>query len=246
MAKVSIEVITFWYNEEFLAPFFLNHYSYADKITILDDVDTNDRTEEIVSKYPNAEIIKFKFPDKFNDHIKIEQITDLYRKTECDWVLVPDADEFIFHNYLPEYLYDEKSSLIPVKLYQVYRHEADKDLDPGLSVKENRRHGDLNAVAGNNRLGIKYLIARAGDGVHWAPGAHMVWNRHRHLTSSTILPGAHWTMADPCFCVQRRVRMMDRQSQYNKDTGMSYHNNFVDPVEVMRECELHRHDPILF
>ena len=34
---MNIEVITAWYNEEILAPYFLKHYSFADRIHILLD-----------------------------------------------------------------------------------------------------------------------------------------------------------------------------------------------------------------
>jgi len=44
----TIEVLTMWHNEAFLAPFFLKHYAFADSIRVIDDVDTSDNTKEII------------------------------------------------------------------------------------------------------------------------------------------------------------------------------------------------------
>ena len=60
---MRIELITMWYNEEFLAPFFLNHYSWVDKIHIILTPVPTDRTEAIAKRYPNVEIEYFWFPD---------------------------------------------------------------------------------------------------------------------------------------------------------------------------------------
>ena len=59
---MKIVLITMWYNEEFLAPFFLNHYKWVDKIHILLDADTDDNTEAIATGYSNVLIEHFNFP----------------------------------------------------------------------------------------------------------------------------------------------------------------------------------------
>jgi hypothetical protein len=41
---MRVETTTCVYNEEFLIPFYLNHYSWVDRINILFDVDTNDKS----------------------------------------------------------------------------------------------------------------------------------------------------------------------------------------------------------
>lgn len=50
VSNMSIEIITMWYNEEALAPFFLKHYSWADKITLLYDEETSDKSLDIIAK----------------------------------------------------------------------------------------------------------------------------------------------------------------------------------------------------
>ncbi len=43
-SNIKISVISVWYNEEKLAPFFLEHYRFADAIHIAVDADTCDGT----------------------------------------------------------------------------------------------------------------------------------------------------------------------------------------------------------
>lgn len=247
MGKIpSIEVISFFYNESFMAPFFLNHYSYADKITVLYDDATTDNTREIISNYPNAQIVPFTFPNLFDDVLKVETIRDYYLHSECDWVIIPDSDEFVFCDDLHEFLSRQVSDIVRVRLYQVYRHANEKDLDPSIPIYLQRRHGDPDVIKGQNSHGTKPIIARRGRRVHWMPGIHSVWNPHRHTFADETLIGAHWCMADPCFSIDRRMRGMYRQGENNKKARMSYHNDFVDPELVRQECEQHRYDKELF
>ncbi len=46
--NIKVEIITSVYNEEFLLPFFLKHYSWVDKINIIYDQDSNDNTLQII------------------------------------------------------------------------------------------------------------------------------------------------------------------------------------------------------
>jgi len=54
--KIKISVITRWWDEMFLAPFFLNHYKFADEILIILETGTDEDIHNIVSRYPNAQI----------------------------------------------------------------------------------------------------------------------------------------------------------------------------------------------
>ena len=71
---MKIDIITMWYNEAMLAPFFLNHYSYADTIHILLDEEVTDNTQKIAEEYENVRIVPVRFPDKLDDILKIEKI----------------------------------------------------------------------------------------------------------------------------------------------------------------------------
>ncbi len=244
---MSIEVITMWYNEEFLAPFFLRHYSFADHIRIIDDEETTDGTKNIVVQYPNTTIEPIRFPDKFDNDIAVAYLNKCYKESRADWVIAVDADEFVLTENLPEFLRNREEDVFYVRLYEVYRTVNDKDLDVSLPIKEQRRNGDAFAVKGSNRRGMKPIVVRTGKKLRWMPGQHNIWNRHLLNTSSEVLLGAHWMLADNSRpFIERRLRGKLRQSKANILRGNSVHCNNVTEEKVLAQLQSHMNDGRLF
>jgi len=132
---MKIEVITMVYNEEFLIPFFLKHYGFADKIHILLDTDTTDQTLNKISEFskfkPTTIVHPFKFPDKLSNNIRLDLIHSIYNQIVDGYVIVVDSDEFSFVS--KDDLIDNKEIYF-TKFWNVYRHKTEKDLDINLSV----------------------------------------------------------------------------------------------------------------
>lgn len=262
---MNIEIITAWYNEEFLAPFFLNHYAFADRIHILLDADTDDNTLREIAKAPNTSVQTIRYPDGFDDSIKIAKIMDVYKTIREGWVFAVDSDEFLFPlpcgTTVREALAQETlSDIIFAQMWQVYRHRDDRDLDPGSPPVPQRRHGDPNVTEGLNALYTKPAIVRAGLNIQWRVGCHGLRYpkpknkiarlfyrfRSRPVISARKFYGAHWAMADPLFCIDRRKGRKGRLSQDNLDKGHGYH--YLDDTEgsIRRELDAHLDDPLLF
>jgi hypothetical protein len=233
---MQVEVITCMYNEEFLAPFFLSHYSWADKITVLLDTATSDRTGEILCADLGVSIIPFLMPDGMDDGEKSRQISQNYSQSTADWVIIADTDEFIFIGKDDLAKIDDQYNVAAVALHSVYRHRTEADLDPTRPIKEQRRHGYMDP------LYIKPSIARGGLDISWGPGHHEInWARNQYPAAFI---GAHWANADPCFCVQRRIRgRRDRQSPTNYMYGWSTQNHYITEADVLAECSEHEIDP---
>jgi hypothetical protein len=244
------------YNEEFLAPFFLSNYAWARRVTILYDLDSTDRTREIIEAAPNTRVIPIRFPDGLNDSIKAELVSRIYGGTACDWALIVDADEFVFYKEGKELRPDLEGfiatrpgyELFKVNLFQVYRHRTDQDLDPALPPAPQRRHGEADMTKGFNPLYIKPILARAGLGLYWKAGCHAIrGGEAAYKICPETLPGAHWAMADPCFCLERKLKnRVPRLSRHNLQSGMSWHYKGQNAKKLVEECSAHRDDPLLF
>ncbi len=262
---INVEIITAWYNEEFLAPFFLKHYSFADKIHILLDADTNDKTLLEIEKAGNVNVEYVKYPDKFDDRMKIEKIMQVYKKIKHGWVFAVDSDEFLFplpfETTMREALAKENhNDVIYAQMWQVYRHRSDKDLDPDLPPVLQRRHGDPNVSEGLNALYNKPVIVKAGLNIKWGAGCHHLHFlrpknkilrlfakfKRKPKISGNKFYGAHWAMADPLFCIERRRGRKARMSQNNLDRGHGSH--YLEDTEdrIRQEVEIHLDDPQLF
>jgi hypothetical protein len=242
---MRIEAITPAYNEEFLLPFFLKHYSFVDRINVLFDVASTDRSREILEACPNVHIIENDMPEGMNSFKINGKILETYQNITSQncWVLGVDVDEFVFLD--PRDL--EHDSLICdysyVKLYDVYRHVTEKDLDASVPVKYQRRHGFLREDY------RKPAIVKAGLKVKWGLGLHSIasFDKGPYRIRQVDYTGAHWANADLCFCVERRVKnRRDRQSAYNLEHGFTVQHHHVSEKSILDECNFHSRDPLVF
>lgn len=261
---MRIELITMWYNEEFLAPFFLNHYSWVDRIHILLDADTNDATEQIANSYPNVSIEYFKFPDMMDDIIKARKINEKYRSlTEADYIVVVDSDEFIFCNLLADsvrnHIIEKGKNLYFATLWQIYQHEDDTELDATRPLLLQRRNGDP-AI---RNCYIKPAVARAGLDIVWGYGNHSVvfdgqfmsWNtpnadsmRAHGVTVQPVdmLQGAHWKLFDLNETIRRRIQnRTNRQSRFNIITMLTYHHHQTCTDDIVAEYDRMKRSPVV-
>ncbi|MDK9717031.1 MAG: tetratricopeptide repeat protein [Trichlorobacter sp.] len=266
---MNIQLITFWYNEAFLAPFFLNHYAWVDRIHIILDDDTDDQTETVAARYPNVSVERFRFPDKMDDIIKSAVISSKYQTlTDAEYVLVVDSDEFIFPweptDPVRAHLQQTSQDIYFVNLWQIYQHETDRPLDPALPVWQQRCHGDPDMESVANSAYLKPIVVRGGLDLFWGIGNHYVvhngikleWSSRELKDSlpysvaserSLMLQGAHWRLPDLEQSITRRiVHRKLRQSQVNLDRGLTAHHHEVTEESIRQEFEVHKHDPIVF
>lgn len=249
---MRVELMTMWYNEEDFAHFFLKHYSWVDKINLILDADTNDKTVEIAAAYPNVEIEYFKFPDMMDDLIKVQKFNNKYKELKCDWVILVDSDEFIFnknlHSNFSNDLENELNDVIHSQLWNVYRHNTEYDLNIDIPISSQRRHGQKEIFGGNQNLYLKPSIVRGQlENVEWKPGNHFLNINKQRQQPQVILPGAHWAMADVDLAVKRRIygRKL-RQSQFNLIHGMTVQHHNITEEQIREECKMHLDDPQVF
>jgi hypothetical protein len=261
--KINIEVISVWFNEELIAPFFLGHYSFADKIHIIIDADTTDDTVKIAAGYTNVVIHYLKFPDKFDDDIKISKIHEVYSTVKSGWVIAVDSDELVFPLPLGTDIKsvlsgENRYDVLYAQMWDVYRNKTDLDLDVTQPTASQRRHG--NPVL--DVLYTKPCVVKAGLNYEWEYGCHKfgqpksarpknkvlgfiskVINRPR--VSPTKLYGAHWRYADPMLVKYRVNNRKNRLSTKQLTSGMGSHFN-KDLTDLITICEEHLGDPLLF
>jgi len=265
---MKIELITMLYNEEFLAPFFLNHYSWVDKIHIILDADTNDNTELIAREYPNVEIEHFKFPDMMDDVIKVKKINDKYSTlTDSDYVILVDSDEFIFCNQIDKpvrlHLENTQKDVYFVNLWQIYEHETDLPLDPNESIPYQRRHGDPNMNDPDNIMYIKPAIVKGGKNLYWTYGNHELVYEGNRLSWQTrniemmkalnvsvkrneMLQGSHWKLADLKETIKRRIlNRKQRQSQANITRGLTIQYHHITEEDIIQEYNKNKNQPVV-
>jgi hypothetical protein len=243
---MKIAVLSMWHNEEFLAPFFLNHYDFADSIHLVIGKDTLDQSREIASRAPNVTIEDFTFPGGLlNDTIKIHKFNEMLRASDADWTIAVDADEFIWPLTFEQpatILERQEGNLLYAKMWQVYRNYMEGFLDPTRPPFDQRRHGNPKWHH------IKPIIVRRDAQIAWDTGHHNYikpapWVRE----SDEFFVGAHWAMADEDMAIRRYIAgRQKRMSQENLDKRHGFHTFDLTPEGIREECRRHLHDPRLF
>jgi hypothetical protein len=265
---MKIKLFCFFYNEAALLPYFLSHYRWVDEIhaIVSQSTDgTNDmlrRAQELgtelrVPRCPHIIIDNWEFPDgKMNDFLKVAKLNEVIQRSDADWHLVVDADELVFPNFpgavctcrqfMTDVAADE--NVLMARMWNVFRHETDPDLDPNREpVVLQRRHGLADINHPENYPYHKPVFTRPNLGFTYGPGNHFLSHNSRLKVSALEFRGVHWQNADPSFCVERRIQgRRNRQSAVNKQHGLGIQHHFVTEENILALCQSHEQDPLCF
>jgi glycosyltransferase involved in cell wall biosynthesis len=106
MDKPIVHAFFLCYNEEFILPHLLEYYlKFCDKIFILDNKST-DKSVEIIDSFPNTEVIEWDSNGQVRDDLYLEIKNNIWKQSrgKCDYVIVGDADEFLYHDNMIDFL----------------------------------------------------------------------------------------------------------------------------------------------
>jgi len=245
-----ITVITAWYNEEFLSNLFLYHYKFADKIIVLLDESTNDSTEDCIKDFafryqcPDIIVKQLDMPKGMDDKLKQRQINIEYMKITDGWVIIADADEYIYppRGGLKHFLNSVSVDVVKVDYFQMFQHRNELALNRGTPVFDQRKHGQRNGLF----RWMKPAVARAGKEFSWSVGHHEIDAMAKQY-HPTMLQGAHWAMADLSLAIERRIKgRKNRMSDENKAANLSAHNFDVTADDLFFLCDINKNCPKVF
>jgi Glycosyl transferase family 2 len=242
---MKISVISRWFHEEFFAPYFLSHYSWADEIVIILEKTETDKSAEIIARYPNARIQYCDFGGMINDHLQSDMMSDLAASMTTDWVIRADGDELIFPagGVDPrEALAHADGNVITTLFRWIYRHADDADLDPSKPALMQRRHGGPYTIyPGMGATFTKPSIVRPEARIRWTPGEQRYAPNPLIQISSVWFNGVHWQMVDVDEAVRRLLSAEARLSAENRANNWGV-RRFTE-AQIRAFCSEHAHDP---
>lgn len=137
MKKPIVHAFFLCYNEANILPHLLKHYlSFCEQVTILDNNST-DNSVEIINSFPNTDIIPWDSKNELNDSLYLKLKNHVWKSSSgtADYVIVGDADEFLYHENMVEFLIDSKQK--GVTLFRPEGYHMVADIDFNLSPNDN-------------------------------------------------------------------------------------------------------------
>lgn len=85
-------------NEAAMLPFFMRHYAWVDRLTMIDNCST-DNSRELIRAYPNADILDYPAPRAVMDSVQAARYAEAKyceARGYADYVIWVDCDEFLW------------------------------------------------------------------------------------------------------------------------------------------------------
>lgn len=221
MKKPIVHAYFLCYNEEYILPHLLRYYStFCEKIHILDNMST-DRSIEIINSFPNTEIIPYDSKEEVRDDIYLKLKNNVWKSSvgDADYVIVGDADEFLYHEDMVKFLTESFEKGITLFRPEGYHMIGDEDLilSSDDSIFEKVTEGIIGSS--NDKLMLfdcnKLAQINYTFGCHAAnPVGHIVLSNDKNLK---MLHYKYLGLAD--FIPKQKLRG-DRLSQFNKTNNL--------------------------
>jgi glycosyltransferase involved in cell wall biosynthesis len=221
-----IYVVAVCFNEGAILPFFLDHYIkfLGAKKVFLHDGGSTDNTAEVAARYPEVELI-VKISPKTDDRELMAIRNEAWKqyRNDCDWMVVCDVDELLYHPRLREKLAEFKRdgvTLPMVEGFEMLSKEHPQHV-PGRFIWETVQTGTPNPQYFNKNLifdpkiEINYLL-----GCHSCAPTGPV-----KRSDSFVFKNLHYRMLSYEHIVEKSVRVAARLSDWNKQTNAGFHHS---------------------
>lgn len=220
------------WNEEKILPYTLDHYSkICERIFIWDNMST-DSSHEIYKKYHKVEVIKWDSGGEINElyYVKIKSLG--YRETskDCDWVVVCDCDEFLYHPNLESKLaeYKEKGINVPLISGHDMVSERFPEYDGKPLVEKVKIGSEIYDTMCKNIIFDPKLYVSYGIGGHNFHADGVKYSEDRELKL------LHYKFLGKEYVESMYKSRAERLSQFNKERKFGEHYYNV-PYEYMNK-----------
>lgn len=219
-----IFVVAVCFNEATILPFFLDHYInfVGAKRVFLYDGGSTDGTEQLVSNFPEVELITRR-SDKLDDRELMLIRNEEWKKYRdaCDWMVVCDVDEFVYHPAIRSKLLELKQQGITLPMVEGFEMLS-KEL-PTFS-KGNYIWTKIQAGTPNPQYYNKNLIFQPSIDINYTLGCHgCTPTGPVKRSEGFVFKNLHYRMLSHQYIVGKSRRAASRLSEWNKQTNAGFH-----------------------
>jgi hypothetical protein len=227
------------FNEAAILPFYLDHYIHfvGVKKVILFDGGSTDGTHEIAKRYPQVELV-VRVSEKLDDRELMAIRNEEWKayRNECDWMIVGDVDELLYHPNMRAKLAEFKRDGVTLPMVEGFemlsKHHPEHV--PGQYIWEKIQTGVPNPGYYN-----KNLIFDPKIDINYTLGCHhCAPTGPVKRSEGFVFKNLHYRMLSYQHIVEKSRRSAARLSDWNKQTNAGFH--YRKNAEMPRE-EYNRH-----
>lgn len=213
------------YNEEKILSHLLNYYSkFCSKITILDNQST-DSSVQIVKSFSNTEVLSWNSNNEIRDDLYLQIKNNVWKKDRgvFDYVIVGDADEFLYHSDIINFLIESKKNNISIFKPVGYHMIADEnyDLNDNCDLINEVKYG----IRGESNDKLMMFSPELQE-INYFPGCHSANPQGKLVPyiSTGDLKMLHYKYLGVKDFIPKQIARGKRLSQFNKahNMGMYY------------------------
>ena len=115
---MKIEIYALCHQEAQMIPYFMRHYNQYGQVFLLEGHSTDGSVE--LAKSLGAIICPIDTGNEIRDDIFTSLKNDYWKRSDADWVIMCDLDEFIYHPDFKEYLSSLKETIISPTHYEMF------------------------------------------------------------------------------------------------------------------------------
>lgn len=235
------------YNEEKILPHLLNYYlKFCSKVTILDNEST-DSSVSIVNSYPNTEVISWNSNNEIRDDLYLQIKNNVWKRSRgsCDYVIVGDADEFIYHENMIEFLTSAKNNEVTIFKPVGYHMIADEDyiLNNSSDIIKEVTLG----IRGQSNDKLMIFDPNLEE-INYSPGCHTAYpqGKVKMYNSNGDLKMLHYKYLGLQDFIPKHLMRGKRLSAFNKSYNMGMYYLYDEDTHKKEYASfIHKREPVI-
>jgi len=216
-------VLTICWNESKFLPYFLDYYSFAKKIIVFDNM-SSEISVQIMKNYSNVEISYYNTNEQIRDDIYLEIKNHAWKQfqNECDWFIIVDIDEIIYHpSGIINYLRTIPKNIAVIQSNGFEMFNPNFDEAPGRTLFEKSTIG----MPGSKLNKCNLIRCKLVHEINYLAGCHEAYPKMSGtLHMDPLLKLLHYKFIFPIDHMSQRYQIMaSRLSMENKKAGFGFH-----------------------
>lgn len=221
---VKIRAIACCKNEDRMLPFFLQYYSAICDEIILYDGNSTDKSLEIIARYSKAKVISSGNDIKMDERQLTGIRNNEYKKdrSNWDWQIIVDVDEFIYHPNLMQKLKEYK--LLGITIPRTDGYEMVSFNFPIYDQKRFITNQIKNGYKNNDWQAKKAIFNPKEIDINYQFGCHACSPKGNIVTTNDReIKILHYSKISYDHFIKKYKANANRLCDFNKDKQLAYH-----------------------